>query len=65
MELISLPYRFTHPPAPLVLPRASVGPVRGMAGGFFDQLRRSFKQEVEKNKEFKESLSKLKVRRGV
>lgn len=38
-----------------------MGPTRGLAGGFFDQLRQSFKQEVEKNKEFKESLSKLKV----
>ena len=43
-------------------PAGSLGPTRGLAGGFFDQLRKSFNQEVEKNKEFKESLSKLKVR---
>jgi len=39
--------------------------VRGLAGGFFDQLWQSFKQEADKNKEFKESLSKLKVRFGL
>jgi len=35
-----------------------------MAGGFFDQLKKSFNQEVEQNKEFKESLSKLRKDTG-
>lgn len=56
----------THPaaqqPWAAAGPAGSLGPTRGLAGGFFDQLRKSFNQEVEKNKEFKESLSKLKVR---
>jgi hypothetical protein len=35
---------------------------RSLAGrGFFDQLKDTFKKEVEQNKEFKESLAKLKV----
>jgi import inner membrane translocase subunit TIM44 len=35
-----------------------------MSGGFFDQLRQSLKKEVEQNKEFKESLSKLRKETG-
>ena len=61
---ISTQTGLTHAPAQpwAAGPAGSLGAARGLAGGFFDQLRQSFKQEVEKNKEFKESLNKLKVR---
>lgn len=42
----------------------SLGARRTMAGGFFDQLKKSFNKEVEQNKEFKESLSKLRKETG-
>lgn len=41
-----------------------LGARRTLAGGFFDQLRKSFNKEVEQNKEFKESLSKLRKETG-
>ncbi len=47
-----------QPHAALVLPH------RAFAGGFFDQLKKSFNKEVERNKEFKESLSKLRKETG-
>jgi hypothetical protein len=38
------------------------GGTRGLAGGFFDELKKSFRKEAEQNKEFQESLRRLRVR---
>lgn len=51
------------PPAPGSISNLS-GARRALAGGFFDQLKKSFNKEVEQNKEFKESLSKLRKETG-
>jgi len=52
----------TPPPPGSII--SLLGARRTMAGGFFDQLKKSFNQEVEQNKEFKESLSKLRKDTG-
>lgn len=63
MALQLLQQQCLTPPPPGSI-SSLLGARRTMAGGFFDKLKKSFDKEVEQNKEFKESLSKLRKETG-